>query len=139
MQWARYYLRSLELVVKGENEPWLIPNDDKNVINLEHVLPKKPEGNWSSFSDDEVGFYVNRLGNLALLQASKNSDLKSEGFESKKQVYKLSPYLLTKQISEVNNWDKKSIVERQKILASYAVIAWKITQNQTQKKRGKAS
>jgi hypothetical protein len=46
---ARYYLRSMELAAKNEPEPWYIPNDDKSAINLEHVLPEKPEGNWPQF------------------------------------------------------------------------------------------
>lgn len=126
MQWARYYLRSLELAAKSESEPWLIPNDDKQAINLEHILPKKPENNWSEFTQDEVNLYVNRIGNMALIQASKNSDLKSDVFDVKKKVYQHSPYLLTKQIADADLWDKNSIVERQKILAKYALNAWKI-------------
>lgn len=126
MQWARYYLRSLEMAAKSESEPWLIPNDDKSVINLEHVLPKKPEGNWPEFTEDEVYLYSNRLGNMALLQASKNSDLKSENFEVKKKIYQLSPYVLTKQIADEDKWDKNSIAERQKVLAKYAIAAWVI-------------
>ena len=43
---ARYYLRSLELAAKDESQPWHIPNDDRSVINLEHVLPEKPLENW---------------------------------------------------------------------------------------------
>ncbi len=126
MQWARYYLRSLEMVAKNETEPWLIPNDDRQAINLEHILPKKPEGNWPEFNEEESRLYVNRIGNLALLQASKNSDLRSEGFNTKKKVYQLSPYALTKQIAQAENWDKQSIDSRQKILAEYALIAWKL-------------
>jgi Protein of unknown function DUF262 len=42
---ARYYLRSLEMTAKNEAEPWFVPQDDRQVINLEHVLPKKPEAN----------------------------------------------------------------------------------------------
>ncbi len=126
MQWARYYLRSLEMAAKRESEPWLIPNDDKQVINLEHVLPKKPENNWETFTDEEVSLYGNRIGNMALLQASKNSDLKSDNFDVKKKIYQTSPYVLTKQISEEDKWDKNSITARQKILAEYALTAWKI-------------
>lgn len=126
MAWARYYLRSLEMAAKGEKEPWLIPNDDKQAINLEHILPRKPDNSWSSFTEDEVSVYANRLGNLALLQASKNSDLGSKDFLSKKEVYRQSPYLLTKQIAEADKWDKTTIHERQKVMAAYALKAWKI-------------
>ncbi len=41
---ARYFLRSLELANSDDSEPYFIPNDDE-VINLEHVLPKRPDGN----------------------------------------------------------------------------------------------
>lgn len=126
MQYARYYLRSLEMTAKGEKEPWLIPNDDKQTINLEHILPRKPENNWPQFNADDVYVYVNRLGNLALLQASQNSNLKTNRFEDKKVVYALSPYVLTKQIADADKWDKDSIIERQKVLASIAVKAWKV-------------
>jgi Protein of unknown function (DUF1524) len=64
---ARYYLRSLEMAAKGEAEPWHIPNDDRSVINLEHVLPEivLSRSNYR------------RIGNLALLRASENANLKS--------------------------------------------------------------
>ena len=58
---TRRALRSLEMAAKEEPEPWFLPTNDKTIINLEHVLPKKPEGNWPSFTLDEVDLYVNRL------------------------------------------------------------------------------
>ena len=121
---ARYYLRSLEMAAKGENEPWHIPNDDRSAINLEHVLPEKPEGNWPQFSDDQVKIYFKRIGNLALLRASENSTLKSAEFGDKKAVYAGCPYVLTEQISEVENWTMLEITARQKTLATIALEAW---------------
>jgi hypothetical protein len=121
---ARYYLRSLEMAAKGEAEPWHIPNDDKSIINLEHVLPEKPEGNWPQFSADHVKLYYKRIGNLALLRASENSNLKSLGFSDKKQIYAQSPYVLTQQISEATTWTTKEITDRQEVLATYALKAW---------------
>jgi Protein of unknown function (DUF1524) len=72
---ARYYLRSMELAAKSEPEPWHIPNDDKSAINLEHVLPERPEGNWPQFTDEQVKLYYKRIGNLCLMRASDNSVL----------------------------------------------------------------
>lgn len=112
---ARYYLRSLEMTAKGESEPYFVPLDDKQVINLEHVLPKKPEGNWPQFSEDEVRQLTTRFGNLALLRASDNSGLKSEAFTDKKQVYAKSPYSLTSQIADVDEWTSKTIADRQRL------------------------
>jgi hypothetical protein len=123
---ARYYLRSLEMVAKNEPEPWHIPNDDRSVINLEHVLPEKTEGNWPQFSPEEVKIYCRRIGNLALLRASNNSTLKSAGFAEKKLTFKNSPYELTKQIASCQDWGVEEIVGRQKTLAELAVKAWPI-------------
>jgi hypothetical protein len=77
---ARYYLRSMELSAKAQPEPWHIPNDDRSIINLEHVLPEKPEGNWPQFSDEQVKLYYKRLGNLCLMRATDNSTAKSASF-----------------------------------------------------------
>jgi hypothetical protein len=123
---ARYYLRSLEMAAKGESEPWHIPNDDRSTINLEHVLPENPEGNWPQFSDDQVKLYYKRIGNLALMRASDNSDLKSVGFATKKATFAKSPYVLKKQIADANDWTADEISARQKTLATYALKAWPI-------------
>jgi len=94
------------------------------VINLEHVLPRKPEGNWPQFDEDEVRQLATRIGNLALLKASDNSNLKSDAFIDKKQVYAASPYSLTSQIANVEKWTAETIVNRQKVLAALAVKTW---------------
>lgn len=88
---ARYYLRALEMTVKGEPEPPFIPNDDQTVINLEHIFREKPGDNWPQFPPEIAQFYFKRIGNLALLQAKPNSDLRSSKFEEKKEVYRNSP------------------------------------------------
>lgn len=124
---ARYYLRSLEMAAKEEAEPWLIPNDDRQVINLEHVLPEKPEENWPEFNDEQRRVYSKRIGNLALLQASANSDLKSKSFADKAKIYATSPYVLTKQIADVSRWTTEEIARRQEILAQLALKAWPIS------------
>jgi hypothetical protein len=123
---ARYYLRALEMTAKGETEPWHIPNDDQSIINLDHILPEKPMGNWPQFSDDEVKIYRNRIGNLALLRASENSGLQSDAFVTKKPIYAACPYLLTSQVGNETQWTATEIVARQKTLAALATTTWPI-------------
>ena len=123
---ARYYLRSMELSAKAQQEPWHIPNDDRSEINLEHVLPEKPEGNWPQFSDDEVRLYCKRIGNLCLLRVSDNSAAKSASFATKRPIYGNSPYELTKQIATATDWTVAEITDRQKTLAPIAVKTWAI-------------
>lgn len=122
---ARYLLRSLELVNSGESEPYFIPNDDE-VINLEHVLPKRPDGNWPGWSEDERRAHVSRLGNQALMRASDNSHLKSSAFADKRLSFAQSPYSLTSQISEVDEWLPEQINARQQTLAELAPKAWPV-------------
>jgi len=126
-KFGRYYLRSLESAAKSEGEPWFIPQDDRSIINLEHVLPLRPEDNWGHVTDEDVGQYSKRLGNLVLLRASDNSDLKSASFEEKREVYERSPYVLTNQVSELAEWNVEAIVQRQKALAELAVKTWPTT------------
>lgn len=121
---ARYYLRSLEMTAKSEPTPWFVPNDDRQSITVEHVLPQKPDATWNDFSEETAKAYVNRLGNQALLLAKSNSDLKSTSFEAKRAVYRETPYELTRQISTVPIWDGARIAERQKILATLALRTW---------------
>ena len=121
---ARYYLRSLETASKNEDEPWFMPTDDGTIINLEHVLPKRPEGNWPQFNDEEVRLYSRRLGNLALMRASDNSTVRSAAFKDKKAFYARSPYVLTSEIGEYRQWTAQEITERQKHLAQLAIQAW---------------
>jgi hypothetical protein len=103
-----------------------IPNDDRSIINLEHILPEKPEGQWPQFSDDEVKMFRNRIGNLCLLRASENSTLKSIRFEDKRVIFAGCPYELTKQIGPLEQWDSAAIINRQKVLAALAADAWPI-------------
>jgi hypothetical protein len=121
---ARYYLRSLEMAAKNEATPWFVPNDDRQAINLEHVLPERPENGWKQFDEEKARVYAKKIGNLALLLAKSNSDLKSAGFEAKKSIYKNSPYELTRQIATVSVWDEVQIASRQKTLADLALRAW---------------
>lgn len=121
---ARYYLRSLEMAAKNEATPWFIPNDDQQTINLEHVLPENPEGNWNHIQPDVAKAIYRRIGNLALMLAKSNSDLKSADFETKKAVFKNSPYVLTTQIASAAQWDEATISERQRSLSILALKAW---------------
>ena len=123
---ARYYLRSLETAARNEAEPWFIPTDDGTVINLEHVLPRRPGKGWPQFSDEEVRLYSTKLGNLTLMRASDNSTAKSTGFEEKMNLYAQSPYLLTSGIADYQQWTAQAVSARQEYLARLALKAWPV-------------
>ena len=114
----------MESAAENESQPWHIPNDDRNEINLEHVLPEKPEENWPQFSEEEWSLYWKRIGNLCLLKASDNSTVKSAPYPDKKPVYEKSAYQLTRGIAEADEWTTSAIEERQKALIGLALKTW---------------
>jgi hypothetical protein len=123
---ARYYLRSIERVAKKEPTPWFTVNDDKETINLEHILPQNPQGNWPQFTEDEASLYYKRIGNMVLLHRKTNADLKNADFATKSASYKDCPYELTAQIAKAKNWTPDTIAERQRGMAKLAVVAWPV-------------
>ena len=104
-----------------------MPTDDATVINLEHILPKKPDENWPQFNEDEVRLYGNRLGNLALMRASDNSTVRNAPFEDKKALFAKSPYLLTSEVAGYPEWIGDAIAKRQTRLAEIAPRAWPVS------------
>ena len=125
-QYARYYLRAMEKVAQKLNDPWWVPNEDKDSMTLEHVLPQNPEGHWPQFTEDEVKIYAKRIGNLCLLPKTTNADLKNSDQNTKYAVYKDAPYVLTSQIVEEPTWNREAICRRQSGLAKLALKAWPV-------------
>jgi len=121
---ARYYLRAMEKAARDAKEPWWVPNEDRESMTLEHVLPLKPENNWPQFSEDEVKMYAKRIGNLCLLPKTINSDLKSSDQKAKYAIYKDASYLLTSQIADATEWNVSAICLRQTGLTKLALKAW---------------
>lgn len=124
---GRYYLRALEMKSKNDPEPELVPHDDENVINLEHVLPANPGENWPEIDPDVAAAYYKRLGNMVIVQAKKNSLMGNSGPEEKKAILKDSAFDLTSEIASYQKWGVKEINERQKKLAELAVKTWPLT------------
>jgi hypothetical protein len=123
---ARYYLRALEQAWQEADEPYFVLNEDPAEITLEHVLPRKPEGNWPTFDSETHDAYVNRLGNQALMRKSDNNGAGSDPFEDKRESYEGSPYETTKQIAGYDQWDPEAVDHRQRGLADLAVKAWPV-------------
>lgn len=125
---ARYYLRAIESQYKGEGNAEFVVNDDPNIVDLEHILPKKPnKTEWKNFTLQEIEDYKKRLGNLTIMSKLKNSKLKSESFEKKKKAYSESEISITKLIPEkFNEWNPKSIETRQEFLSEIAVKTWNL-------------
>jgi hypothetical protein len=121
---ARYYLRALERNRKGEDQPELVPNEEEEEINLEHVLPEHPELNWPDIAPELAEAYFNRIGNMVVMQAKKNSTVGNAAFADKQKLFAQSAYLLTAEVGERPKWTTTEIQQRQKALAKRAVETW---------------
>jgi len=122
---ARYILRTLELVQQDGSEPELVVNPDVSKVNLEHVLPKSPRKvDWPDFSNDEHRLYVNRIGNMTLLQRGPNGRIGNKPWTAKKPILALSSFELTKSASKHSKWTPTVIDKRQTMMAELAVRAW---------------
>ncbi|WP_437223539.1 DUF262 domain-containing protein [Planctomicrobium sp. SH661] len=127
---ARYYLRAMEAVERNEsNCPELKPVEDTNILNLEHILPENPEKeDWMHVEPEVASAYYKRIGNMVLLQATKNSVVGNAGFQKKRNLFKDSPLMLTKQVFEdtkpSTKWERADIDKRQEKLSDLAIKAW---------------
>ncbi|WP_133470491.1 MULTISPECIES: DUF262 domain-containing protein [Alteromonadaceae] len=126
---ARYLLIEIENHASGEEK---VVNSDPEKVNLEHVMPKKINQNWNEsytgVNSDERSYYVNLLGNMALVSKEKNKRVGAKGFEEKKsELFSTQEeFKFTKSIADVCVWNKESIEDRQLKLADAAVNVWKI-------------
>jgi hypothetical protein len=126
---ARYLLIEIENMLSGEEK---VVNSDPEKVNLEHIMPKQSNQYWNQeqtgIESESRSFYVNKLGNMALVSKDKNKRVGSKSFEEKKQqLFTLqTEFSLTKSISNFKRWDKDSIDQRQKLLAEHAIKTWRI-------------
>ncbi len=122
---ARYYLSALERGERNEEEPELVPNQDEEQLNLEHVLPKSPtDEEWPQFSADEKKDFTNRLGNMVLLRKGTNGRIGNKPFTVKKPILTASGLQLTAQAGGEEDWTPSTVKNRQEHLADLAVRVW---------------
>ena len=107
---------------------------DYQTITAEHVLPQTPPdgSKWLTwFPDANDRFrWVHRLGNLALLTRKKNSAASNYEFDKKKQSYftqgGVSPFVLTTQVLDKNEWTPAIVAEQQNQLLALLEKHWRL-------------
>lgn len=119
---AKYYLSALEHELRGEREPQFDVSK-RGGINLEHILPESAKG----YDPEIARTYRTRLGNIVLLQQSRNSQLGDADYVSvKSPVLQESQFELTKEASGKAAWGPLEIMQRQQRLAKLAVETWPV-------------
>ena len=108
---------------------------DYAVISVEHVLPQtpKPGSKWLEWFPDQTkrASVVHRLGNLALLTRKKNSQASNWDFEREKDSYfrrgGVSPFVLTTQVIDANQWSPTVVGARQIQLMGLLESHWRLS------------
>jgi uncharacterized protein with ParB-like and HNH nuclease domain len=125
---AKYILLKITnymLKQKGEREK----GADVSSVNLEHIIPKKPNQEWQTFlakrgiALDEC---VNRLGNLTLLYDEYNRKSANNFFTQKRKMYDKSTLPLNDPLKKYHEFGIAEIAERQEQMAFCSTKIWKI-------------
>ena len=90
-------------------------------------MPQKPDGEWLVLSDsdsDKYKDYLNRIGNLTVLQDKKNIKARNKDFGIKKEYYKQSRISITKSLTTYSSWGFDQIEKRQEDLYDLAKDIW---------------
>jgi len=120
---AKYMLARLEGEASQRN---CDPDNDPGTI--EHILPENPSEDWADMIPrDRWEASVYRLGNLTLLESSKNKEAGSGPYAAKCTVYEKSAYALTRTIAEryPDEWTLERLADRQQAMAERAVHLWR--------------
>jgi hypothetical protein len=114
--------------------------------DVEHILPQTPTSEVVDSFDrpEDIDSYIERLGNLTLLEFSINRHLGNKNFSEKRAAYAKSQFLLTRSIEEdvklgnskltkavdglmqFEKWDSTDIELRQLMLTDLARKVWEM-------------
>ncbi len=145
----RYILAKMTQHV--ERQAWGNPKHDRidqyldRSVQIEHILPQNPRGDVREAFDrqEEYEEWMQRFGNLTLLERPINAAVSNGSFEEKAPGYEQSRFLLTQSIvtrpevgrdTSVNravrdllqfdHWHSESIAQRQAMLGQLARVVW---------------
>jgi hypothetical protein len=120
----------LRLDEEFANEPGVTYNH--KIITVEHVLPQNPalDSEWRRiFSERERTQWMHRIGNLVLLNRSKNAQAQNLDFAAKKQKYfnwkkGVATFALTVDIMTTPEWTPEVLQQRQHEALRRLTSAW---------------
>ncbi|NVP18173.1 DUF262 domain-containing protein [Candidatus Gracilibacteria bacterium] len=96
-------------------------------ITIEHILPENYTTEWKDIFGNEIDNYIYKLGNYTLLKESENRGIGNKNYEEKVGIYKNSPYKITSDKINYDEWNSSTLSKRQKELAKLAKTIWRIS------------
>lgn len=120
---VRYILCQLERHVNGIEHDFAGSN-----LSVEHILPQRRDAGWDAFDETMTDSAVFRLGNMTLLEPAKNRDIANADFSTKRPVYRVSVFVLTRSLADLDDWTPQELNSRQSWMAKQATGIWRIAQ-----------
>ena len=137
---AKYVLQQITLELGAKYD------DVKPIegLTLEHVLPRNYKDHWAydeffegvEYDDQDMGKFVNRLGNMTLLKNAINIKLRDAHFKNKKysidETGERDGYMAShlainqKTVCNVERWTAKVIKDRERYFAELADKIWSL-------------
>lgn len=115
-----------------------IPIDSS--VHLEHIAPNTPTDDWvrsvfgleetDSVDEDRIRLDYDALkteiGNLTLLDEKLNLEAQQSSFADKKDVYRRSTIMITRDLENIEMWTKASIQSRTAWITEMFDLIWAV-------------
>jgi len=99
-------------------------------VNLEHIIPRKPNREWLEFFKkkgiENWEELIYKIGNLTILLKEYNKRASNAFFTQKKEMYKESKLPLNEKLKDYNEFGPQQIEERAEEMANIAKDIWKV-------------
>lgn len=125
---SRYLLAKIEEALRVHAGVDEVVVASSSVVHVEHIYPQKPS--LETRLDDHDA-WVNRIGNLTLLNGKKNQSISNLSYSHKSSIYEESMLLVASTTGTSRIWDMEKdwwrvegIIERQRDLANLALSIW---------------
>ncbi|MFC1685594.1 DUF262 domain-containing protein [Nanoarchaeota archaeon] len=124
---AKYILYKIEDFLSKIEDSSKEHTPKKEVINLEHIIPKRPNKEWKEFLEknklnhSELLF---KIGNLTLLLDEYNKNASNSYFTIKKNMYLKSRLCLNKELKNFEQFSEKELMLRQSKIGKLAEKIW---------------
>jgi hypothetical protein len=120
---ARYALRKLEAALRSRSEFAIKPAFE---VHIEHIMPVTPTDFWVSLAPSDTDYQdtVARWGNLTLLHQAPNQEIQNGPWSVKRDEYRRSDALITRELAELDSWDASHIEQRQDWMSLLALHVW---------------
>lgn len=116
----RYLLYRIEMAKRATEELRINP---PSKVHVEHIYPQTPLTGQRWVTHDR---FINRMGNLSLLDKRINSGIRNSGFAAKKPHYANSEIVMTNELCALEDWTEESIAVRQDQFATIVPALWPI-------------